>query len=165
MAKGAMSQRAWYLFGGMALAVFATVIWWRNTPRHKAERFLNRVAEIATVSADESEMARRVKAARLRGLLGYEMRIDVEGIVRECDLMQDDALAAWAYVVGATRTLTIEIMEVGEVTVADERLVVEADIRIESNYQRGAYSGLYPVVIELAYIQRELRVVSIVTRI
>lgn len=159
-----MSQRAWYLFGSLALVVVAAVIWWRSTPRHRAERFLNRAVAIATVSEEDNEMARRIKGARLRGLIGYEMHVDVAGIVRECDLMQDDALAAWAYVVGATRTLTIEVEAIGDVSAVDERLVVEANIRVESNYQRGAYSDLYPVVIELAYIQRELRVSSIVTR-
>lgn len=160
-----MNQRAWYVLGGLALAVAVAVIWWRNTPRHKAERFLNRAAEIATVSADDNEMARRIKVARLRSLIGYEVHVNVTGIAHDCDLMQDDALAAWAYVVGATRTLKIEIEAVGDVTTADERLVVEADVRVESNYQRGMYTGLYRVVIELAYIQRELRVSSIVTRL
>lgn len=160
-----MSQRGWYVLGCLGLALVAAVVWWRNMPLHRAERFLNRVAEVATVSADENEMARRIKGARLRNLIGYEMHVDVVKIVREYDLMQDDALAAWAYVVGATRTLAIEIEVVGSVTAADERLIVEADISVESNYQRGAYSGRYPVVIELAYIQRELRVSSIVTRL
>lgn len=159
-----MSRKAFYLAALLAVAVAALVIWRRNTPQHRAERFLNRAAEIATVTAQENEMVRRMKAARLRGLVGYEVHVGVEGMVQECDLMQDDVLAAWAYVVGTERYLTVEMRDVTVVAADGVKLVVNADIRIDSDYQRGAYSKIYPVVIELASIQRELRVSSIMTR-
>jgi len=159
-----MSQRAFYLLAVMGVAVVAAVMWWRNTPQQRAERFLNRAAEIASVTADENEMVRRVKAARLRGLIGYEVHAGVAGMVEECDLMQDDVLAAWAYVVGSERYLAIEMTEVTVVAAAEGKLIVHAALRIDSDYQRGAYSKIYPVVIELLSIQRELRVSSIMTR-
>jgi hypothetical protein len=53
-----------------------------------------------------------------------------------------------------------------EVISADEdKMVVNADIRVDSNYQKGRYSKTYPVVMELMTVERKLRVISLKTRI
>ena len=152
------------LLGVVGAVVVVCVMLWRNTPQRKAVRFLNNAAETASVDVEDSELVRRMKAAKLRRFIGYECHLDVKGVVRACDLMQDEALAAWAYVVGRERYLDIQIMDLEFVAAEDDKISVNAEVSVDSNYQKGRYSRRYPVLVELAYIERKLRVVSLKSR-
>jgi hypothetical protein len=161
---GRINKRILILTAAAAVAALAAVVWWRGRPVNRALRMLSRAAEVATVAADDNEIKRRMKALRLRDFTGYELHVDVEGIVRHADLMQDEAVAAWAYVVGLNRYLRVEILDVDVLATDGERLTVSARISVDSNYERGRYSKTYPVVMELISVERRLRVSSLKTR-
>ncbi len=162
---GRINNRILIVTALTAAAVVAGVVWWRGRPAGRAQRMLSRAAEVATVAADDSEIKRRMKALRLRDFTGYELHVDVEGIVRQADLMQDEAVAAWAYVVGMERYLTVEILDVEVISSDEETIAVNATIRVDSDYEQGRYSKTYPVVLELLSVERKLRVSSLKTRL
>jgi hypothetical protein len=160
-----LNTKTLMIIGAVGAAIVVAVVLWRNTPYQKAVRLLNKAAGILTVAKEDGTMARRIKAGRLRKFVGYEVHVDVEGIANACDLMQNDVLAAWAYAVGASGYLNIDIIDVEVVDTADDKIVLNVDMSIESNYQNGRYSGGYPLVIELVYVERKLRVGSLKSRL
>lgn len=159
-----MKSRTLIIAAAAVVSLIAVAVWWRNRPAGRAERMLRNAAETASVTADEGQIMRRMKAGKLRDFTGYELHVDVEGIALSCDLMQEEAIAAWAYVVGEQRYLTVDIMDVELISSDDEKMVVNAEIRVDSNYQQGRYSKSYPVVMELMQVERRLRVASLKTR-
>jgi len=159
-----MNGKMFYLLSGMAAVIVIGVMLWRNTPYQRAVRFLNKAAALASVVEEDSEIARRMKGGRLRRFVGYEVHVDVKGIAQACDLMQDDVLAAWAYVVGPNRFLKIDITDLEIVESVKGKMVVNVDMHVESNYKNGDYSGTYPVVMDLIPVEKKLRVSSIKSR-
>ena len=153
------------LIAALTAAVIASVIWWRGRPVKRAERMLTKAAATASVTVDDGDITRRMKFAKLRNYTGYELHVDVEGIADSCDLMQDEALSAWAYAVGRTRYLSVKIMDMEVIPAEEDKMVVNADIRVDSNYQKGRYSKTYPVVMELMTVESKLRVISLKTQL
>ena len=125
---------------------------------------MDKSAEIATVTVENNEISRRVKASRLQDFVGFELHVDVEGIANNCDLTQEEAMAAWLYVVGHKHHLTISMDNIELIESSKQRFSVNTDINIDSSFKNGKYSGIYPVTLELAYIDKNLRVVSLITR-
>ncbi len=145
-----------------ALCIYA-VVWWRGRPLHQARRVLNRAAQVASVTTEDNEIKRRMKALALRDFVGYELHVDIEDLARDADLMQEDVVTAWLYAVGLNRYLTIEINGIELISADDERIAVRALADVDSNYERGVYSKVYPVEIELLKAERKLRVSSLKT--
>jgi len=152
---------------GLAIAalVVMCLMWWRNRPVKRAGRLLENAAATASVTKEDSDISRRMKYGKLRNYTGYELHVDVKGIADACDLMQDEAISAWAYAVGRDNYLTVKILDVDLVSADEEKIVVNADISVDSDYQKGRYSKTYPVVLELKSIERRLRVISMKTRL
>jgi len=159
-----MNNTRLYIFAALCVLAIITFMKWRNSPYQRVMRFLDKSAEIATVTVENNEISRRVKASRLQNFVGFELHVDVEDIANNCDLTQEEAIAAWLYVVGRKHYLTISMDNIELIESSKQRFTIDADIDIDSSFNKGKYSGIYPVTLELAYIDKKLRVVSLITR-
>jgi len=149
----------------IAVLSAAVFFWWRGRPLNRVRRVLERAAAVATVTLEDNEIMRRMKASRLRDYAGYEILVDVEGIVRDATLTQEEAITGWSYAVGIDRFLLVDFQDIELIDADDERIIINATIVVDSNYDGGRYSDSYPVLIELMNVERRLLVSALKTRL
>lgn len=146
----------------LALVGIVGTMYWQTSPQQRAERFLQELAEVASLSTQDNNLVRKAKSAKILRYVANPVTFDLESIRIDREAKHDTVSTGFLAVAFGASDFLVEFRDIVLLSSDANMMVVQAFLTTKSGFKHGIYDFEAVVRVKLVESDDGLRLASIV---